>query len=126
MERRKPEARAVWEKRIERLRSSDLTFAEFAAEAGVNLHTLKQWKYRFDRESQGKSWPPPRRNAKERRSKDAAAETRASIPQPRFTEFTLPQPVDIRMDVAGATLHLPANFDEDALRRALRILREAA
>ena len=43
-----------------------------------------------------------------------------------FRRTDLPQPVDIRMDVAGATLHLPANFDEDALRRALRILREAA
>ncbi len=58
MKRIKSEAPVIWEKRIERLRSSDLTFAEFAAEAGVNLHSLKQWKYRLDREARGEPWPP--------------------------------------------------------------------
>ena len=126
MERRKSEARVVWEKRIERLRSSDLTFAEFAAETGVNPHSLKQWKYRLDREARGEPWPPPRNKARRTPRETSTAKKARSVPRPRFTEFSLPQSPDIRREVAGATLHLPANFDDDALRRTLRVLRETA
>lgn len=37
--------REIWEKRVGRLRDSDLTMAEFATEIGVNVHTLKHWKW---------------------------------------------------------------------------------
>jgi hypothetical protein len=41
------DGREVWEKRIQRLRDSELTDAEFAAELGVNVHTLRSWKWKF-------------------------------------------------------------------------------
>lgn len=128
MERKKSESRAVWAKRIERLRSSDLTFAEFAAETGVNLHSLKKWKYVFDREARGEPWPPARNKipSGRRRQPGGAAKKPRAERRPRFIEIAMPLSADIRIEVIGATLHLPAGFDDDALRRALRVLREAA
>jgi DNA-binding transcriptional regulator YiaG len=40
-------ARKEWEKRVARLRDSDLTDGEFAAEIGVNVHTLRSWKWKL-------------------------------------------------------------------------------
>lgn len=128
MERRKSESRAAWQKRIERLRSSDLTFAEFAAETGVNLHSLKKWKYVFDREARGEPWPPARKKMAPRRRRKPTVATKIPSPErrPRFIEVAMPLSAEIRIDLNGAMLHLPAGFDDDALRRALRVLREAA
>lgn len=38
-------AREVWEERVRRLGESDLTIGEFAAELGINAHTLSYWKW---------------------------------------------------------------------------------
>lgn len=120
MERTAKASKEVWEKRVERLRASDLTAAEFAAETGVNLHTLKMWKYRLDREARGECWPPERKSEKPGRPKAAKPKT------PRFVELPMPEVSEMRIDIAGATLHLPPSFDEESLRKVLRVIREAA
>ena len=47
--------RAEWAKRVERWRDSDLTTAEFAAEAGINPRTLTYWAWTLKREASGKT-----------------------------------------------------------------------
>jgi hypothetical protein len=45
--------REVCEPRVRRLRKTDLTVAEFAAELGVNPKTLAYWKWRLGKEASG-------------------------------------------------------------------------
>ncbi len=42
-------SREEWAKRVERWRDSGLTAAEFAAELGINAHSLSWWKWRLAR-----------------------------------------------------------------------------
>lgn len=41
------DGRAVWAKRVERWKDSGLSAREFAAEVGVNEHTLSRWRRRL-------------------------------------------------------------------------------
>ncbi len=40
-------SRETWSKRVERWKDSGLTAAEYAAEAGINAHSLSWWKWRL-------------------------------------------------------------------------------
>jgi transposase-like protein len=57
--------RDVWKPRVRRLRESDLTVAELAAELGVNPKTLTYWKWRLGmearegRQRRSRQWDPP-------------------------------------------------------------------
>jgi hypothetical protein len=46
-------AREEWAKRVERWRDSGLTTAEFAAELGINPHSLTYWAWTLKREASG-------------------------------------------------------------------------
>src|SRR5690349_5642021 len=47
----KREGREVWEQRVRRLKESGLTAKAFAAELGINLHTLQGWKWKLAMET---------------------------------------------------------------------------
>ena len=44
-QRQTAQERKLWAKRIERMRDSDLTVAEYAAEIGVDERTMRRWEY---------------------------------------------------------------------------------
>ena len=107
---RKRESQEVWEKRIERLRAGDLTDVEFATELGVNLHTLRAWKYRL---SGGQPTKRIRKSAK-----------------PTFVEVTRSSssPTASVLEIVtktGVRIRVPVGFDEATLSRVLCVVGHA-
>ncbi len=110
------ESREIWKKRVERWADSGLSAREFAAEIGVNVHTLTHWKWHLGQESRRKRIAPVR-----------------SAP-PSFVEVVAPlagapsrsastTPVDFELEFArGIRLRVPASFDAAALRRLVDVL----
>lgn len=105
------EAREVWEKRVRRLCESDLTDVEFAAELGVNINTLRAWKYKLGASKRSRS-------------------RRATQKKPTFVEMTAPASAvaaasDLEVIIHGARVRVPVGFDDATLARVLSILRQA-
>ncbi len=112
METTRQRNRELWRKRVERWRDSDLTAAEFAAEIGAEVHTLKNWKYRLAKEA--KARPAPR--GKRRPSKKTT---------PRFVEVpTLPSS-RIEIALGEMVIRVPVGFDRETLGKTLVVVREA-
>jgi transposase len=103
-------SRETWAKRVERWRDSGLTAKEYAAEVGVNVHSLSWWKWRL---SSGAT-------RRERSSRTRRATTgpltfveMASAVAPESLEVVLASSVRIRV---------PSTFDASALARLLDVL----
>jgi transposase len=100
--------REVWEQRIRRWTDSGLTAREFASEIGVNLHTLRQWKYKLE----------------ERGAATSDAETATS--RPTFVEVHVPRPSaaaraansePFELELPnGLKVRVPMHFDATALK----------
>lgn len=104
--------REVWEPRVRRLRESDLTVKEFAAEIGVKPSTLTYWKWRLANEASGGE----RKASKVRRT-------------PRFVEVkaddVAPSTVRERIEIvvqSGAIIRVPEGFDAETLRQVMAAL----
>ena len=108
--------REVWEKRIERLRDSELTDKEFAAEIGVNVHTLQSWKWKLGRGDRRV------RPANARRGNWATTVEA----KPTFTEMTRAADASIELRIADVEVRVPIGFDEATLSRVVAVLRQAA
>jgi len=108
---RKRETQEVWQKRIERLRAGDLTDTEFAAELGVNVHTLRAWKYRL---SDSKAPKPAARPARK--------PTFVELPRPTATEGEAALEI---IAGAGVRIRVPVGFDEATLLRVLSVVGRA-
>ena len=110
------ESRDIWKKRVERWVDSGLSAREFAAEIGVNVHTLTHWKWQL-----GQQTGRP----------EAAQVPRAP---PSFVEVVAPlagaalsptaaAPAAFELEFArGIRLRVPANFEAAALRRLVDVL----
>lgn len=103
--------RVFWEKRIADFRTSGLTAAAFAEKIGVNLHTLKKWKWKLDNESKATTKQRP---ARPRR---AATATFVEL-TPAFTSL-------IEITIRDATIRVPVGFDDETLARTIVLLRGA-
>ena len=116
------EGRDVWAKRVARWRESGLTAKEFAAETGMNVHTLAHWAWKLGAGGDQTG----RRRAGTARPAQAWVEViardhgnGASPPAPRSSaasscfELVLP---------SGRTLRVPPDFDSDALERLLTVV----
>ena len=112
--------REVWEKRVERLRESELTDGEFAAEIGVNLHTLRSWKWKLAAEVRGadRTQRTPSAPRDERRRSTEAKAT--------FVEMAIAPAVGIELRVGGVEVRVPVGFDEQTLSRVVAVLRLAS
>jgi len=110
------ETREIWKKRVERWADSGLTAKEFAAEVGVNVHTLTHWKWRLSGELA------------------ARPATVAAFETPSFVEVVAPlvgndppasrsamQPLELVLP-GGLVVRVPSSFDPAALRRVVDAL----
>lgn len=98
----------TWRKRVARWRESGLTAQEFAAKTGLNRHTLRMWSSQLRRER--------------RRSGPRARHRRG----PRFIELqTVPASGSVlEVALGDVVVRVPADFDQDALRRVLAVVRD--
>jgi hypothetical protein len=111
MEARGRTSRAEWQKRIERWLDSGLTAEQFASELGVNVGTLRHWKYALSKREGGRST-----RARHARPRPAADFVEVSAPA------VAPHGAAFELEVSGRRLHIPAAFDESALARLLAVL----
>ncbi|MGO9837885.1 MAG: IS66 family insertion sequence element accessory protein TnpA [Polyangiaceae bacterium] len=105
------ESRETWAKRVERWKDSGLTAKEYAAELGVNAHSLSWWKWRLS-SAPGESGRRPR---KARRPDTAAPLTFVELPAASAEPLEVVLPSSLRVRV-------PSGFDATALRRLLDVL----
>lgn len=109
--------REIWAKRVERWQSSELTAKEFAAEIGVNAHTLAHWKWLLGR---GAARSPAEGRRRHRREVVRFTELKVEP-----TAIFSASPIEIVVD-GGLVIRVDRQFDEDTLRRVLGIVRVSA
>ena len=110
-------SREEWAKRVERWRDSGLTTAEFAAELGINPHSLTYWAWTLKREASGQKriWP-----------KKKGKPAKAAAPSTPFVEVKSHTPRgQFELEIGGRRLHIPDGFDAQQLRSLLEILETA-
>lgn len=123
-------SREVWLRRIERFRDSGLTAAEFAAEIGVNVNTLKNWIWRVSSEAK----PAEAACGAEQRTVSAATESKrsrksASRRASPMVEVVgaLPTPPSAGYELAlpsGVSLRLPTDFEIERVRALVALATE--
>ena len=109
------EGREVWSKRVARWRESELTAKEFAAETGVNRHTLTHWAWRLGGQGRGRG---------------AAAKRPRAAGTPKWIEVigtgsTSTGTADSGFEIglaSGRTVRVPTEFDAEALGRLLAVV----
>jgi transposase len=108
-------SRETWAKRVERWRDSGLTAKEYAAEVGVNAHSLSWWKWRL---SSGAT-------TRERSSRTRRATTRQAPTGPlTFVEMAsavAPESLEVVL-ASSVRIRVPSTFDASALARLLDVL----
>lgn len=118
-------SREVWLKRIERFRDSGLTAAEFAAEVGVNVNTLKNWIWRVSSEAkQATVAPSVKQHAA---TKVSAKRTSRRATQVVEVVGALPAPPSASYEVtlpSGVSLRLPTDFEVERVRALVALVSE--
>ncbi len=99
-------SRSVWARRVEQWTRSGLSGAEFAARLGVKEATLRHWKWQLGH----------------------GPETALSVRRPAFVEV-LPPPThesaeSLEVVLGDVRVRVPVGFDEETLRRLLRVAGE--
>ena len=112
-------SRAEWEKRVDEWRKSGLSAGEFAARAGMKEGTLRHWSWQLGAVRRGAG--PTAARAKVGSTEVgpfielAAKQVSEVVGEPARIEVVLP---------SRALVRVPANFDEESLRRVVAILGE--
>lgn len=109
------ETREIWKKRIERWSDSGLTAKEFAAEIGVNVHTLTHWKWQLSAEARG---PQERTPAATPSFVEVVAPLVGHAPPASLAAV---QPLELVLP-GGIVVRVPSSFDPAALRRVVDVL----
>lgn len=101
-----------WQKRVERWRDSGLPAEQFAAELGINAGTLKFWGYKLKKSKRDAAGVP------------APANKARRAPAPSFVEVRTTTGVSaFEVELGnGRRVHVPTDFDVDALGRLLSVL----
>jgi hypothetical protein len=113
------ENREIWQKRVERWAESGLGAREFANEIGVNVHSLRHWKWKLSAEAcRDRAQPTPSRKAAFveiltplAAGGDGTIAKRASASEP--IELVLAK---------GLRIRIPERFDTTSLRRLLDVV----
>jgi len=116
------ESREVWAKRVERWTDSGLTAKEFAAEVGINAHSLMWWKWRLGAgataAASGASRPSsPRR----RRRATPRVAPLTFVEMPRAEQAGDSDALEIVL-ASSVRIRVRPNFDDATLRRLLEVL----
>jgi hypothetical protein len=133
-------SREDWAKRIERWKDSGLTAAEFAAETGINAHSLSwwQWKLSADAKTSASAAASPSQiqaNVDEGKSGRRRRRPRSSEPSdmPSATTMTFVEVTPSQRSEAlevkltgGREVRVPVGFDAPTLERLLAILERRA
>lgn len=116
--------REEWRKRVERLRDSGLTAEEFAAEMGLNVGTLRHWKYTLEREARLSRRPGQRAP---RREPEPPAPQKPALPLVEIQATSSLRDERFEVELGhGRRVRVPASFEAEALRRLLLVLEERA
>jgi transposase len=105
-------SRETWAKRVERWRHSGLTAKEYAAEVGVNAHSLSWWKWHLSK-------------ARERERPRARRSTGRPPTASPLTFVEIASAVHESLEVVLASsirIRVPSSFDAPALGRLLDVL----
>ena len=117
----KREGREVWEQRVRRLAESGLTAREFAAELGVNVHTLNAWKWKLGSGGDGVGAPAESsRSRPESAARFIEVVPSRSMRSPGDAEAA-PEPFELVLR-DGVRVRVPARFDAQALRALVAAL----
>jgi len=108
-------SREAWAKRVERWRDSGLTAKEYAAEAGINAHSLSWWKWRLSSGAAAQERVPRRR-----RSTPSAA-TASPLTFVEMTAAVAQEPLEVVLP-SSIRIVVPSTFDAAALGRLLDVL----
>lgn len=106
-------SRETWAKRVERWRDSGLTAKEYAAEVGVNAHSLSWWKWHLSKEQEGMRPLARRSTGRPAAVSPLTFVEMASAVVHESLEVVLPSSIRIRV---------PSSFDAPALGRLLDVL----
>ena len=105
--------RDEWERRIQRWTDSGLTAKEFAAETGLNAHTLTHWKWRLAADARSASQPAAK-----------FVEVVQAVP-PRAARSSSPSTEMAFFEVFfgdGRRLRVPPQFEASSLQTLLELM----
>jgi len=108
-------SRAEWQKRIERWRDSGLSAEEFAAELGINVGTLRHWKYFLAKEGNGVR---AQKQGARRRKPASFVEVSPAAMSVAPSSST----VSFELEIGGRRVRIPAQFEAEALSRLIAVL----
>jgi hypothetical protein len=112
-------SRETWAKRVERWKESGLTAKEYAAELGINAHSLSWWRWRL---GAGEVKP----TARPRRAIRNATPTTISTPPLTFVEMTAAaatEPLEVVLP-SSIRIRVPSSFEASTLGRLLDVLEQ--
>ncbi len=120
LQKRTRVSREEWAKRVERWRDSGLTTAEFAAELGINPHSLTYWAWTLKREAGGQKRVWPKKSRKQEVARKGVASSTPFVEVKSHTSRA-----QFELEIRGRRLHIPESFDAQQLRSLLEILETA-
>jgi len=107
--------RELWREHVQRWKDGGLTARQYAAETGINVHTLTTWSSRLRREAGTTVAPRNGRSLAPRFVEVAAEGVTAADGRAAVLEIV----------VGDATVRVPVGFDEATLARLLAVVRRA-
>jgi hypothetical protein len=113
------ESRDTWAKRVERWKDSGLTAKEFAAELGINTHSLTWWKWRLSSTTEPTTRAP--RAGRRTRSTESKLSPATPLTFVEVPAAVTPEPVEIVLP-SSIRIRVPAAFDARSLGRLLEVL----
>jgi transposase len=108
-------SREAWAKRVERWQDSGLTAKEYAAEAGINAHSLSWWKWQLS------SGTKARKRAPRTRQPSARPVTTSPLTFVEMTSSLVPESLEVVLP-SSIRIRVPSTFDAPALGRLLDVL----
>ena len=108
-------SRETWAKRVELWRDSGLTAKEYAAEIGINAHSLSWWRWRLSSGAKAQGSVPRKRGS------TISPATASPLTFVEMTSAVTHESLEVVLP-SSIRIRAPASFDAPALRRLLDVL----
>jgi hypothetical protein len=112
------ESRETWSKRIERWKDSGLTAKGFAAELGINAHSLTWWRWRL---SSTRAAATKTRVRTQHTASKVSSATPAPLTFVELSAAVAVEPLEVVLP-SSLRIRVPSGFDAGALHRLLEVL----